>query len=277
MAASQIVISGDASQLRQDFETIAKSVAAIGKNLSEALSQGANPAAKLKGVLEQVEKVAQSLGGSMAEAKEKFLNIGEYLKLTGSELEEFAEKQTKAFEKQSTQSFIDNLREIQKLTGMSNDEMLKFAETFGELGKKFEPKSDLQWWLDDRMKSLAKGSDDKLASFYDKTIPDSLGKARRSPKRHWTRQWSCRPERRHGRRRQVGQLLRAQGHAHAQAQAAAFFGRIVHEQTHGFRVVGHAGEQVPRAGQGHKLIAHQARFVKRVAQQPRLKKPVSRE
>ncbi len=179
MATSQIMISGDASQLKQDFEAIAKAAAAIGKSLSEALSgRQSDPVDELKKKIEQVQKAAESLSNNyLGKVKEKLRDIGIEFNLSEEAITRLAEKQAKAFDKQSTQSFIDSLREIQKLTGMSNEEMLKFAETFGELGKKFEPKSDLQWWLDDRMKSLAKGSDDKLASFYDNTIPDSLGKA----------------------------------------------------------------------------------------------------
>lgn len=158
-------------KIKKDLVAIEKLFATINDHLTLSSKQIQDFASKI----EQAQEAANKF--NLKNVKTYFTDIGAALKLPEEALSEFAEKQTKAFDKQATQSFIDNLREIQKLTGLSNDEMLKFSEIFGELGKKFEPKSDLQWWLDDRMKDLGKGSDDKLQSFYDKTLPDSLGKA----------------------------------------------------------------------------------------------------
>lgn len=176
MTATQLTLD---PALKRDFEALAKQASAIGKSLSEALSgrQG-NPVAELNKTLEQVKKTAGSLADKdLEKVKSNFRDLGTDLKLTGGRLEEFVKKQTEVFETKGTQAFVGKLREIQKQLGLSNDEMRKFAEQFGELGKQVELKSDLGWWLDDRMQSLAKGSDVKLDGFYDKTIPESLGKA----------------------------------------------------------------------------------------------------
>jgi hypothetical protein len=121
MATQAIQITMD-PKIRQDFEAMAKSAAAIGKSLSEALSlgQGTNNAAKLDKMLKQAETTAKSLRAGLNNAEGDFRKIGEQMGLTGDSLNVFAETQAKAFKEQATQSFIANWREIQKQRGMSS-------------------------------------------------------------------------------------------------------------------------------------------------------------
>lgn len=158
-------------KLRQELASIEKAFATINTQLKVSNLQSADFEENIKSAQDAASKFNLN-------TVEKSLNdIGRALNLPEKALNRFIEKQTEAFKNQATQSFTQNMREIQMLLGLSNDEMRMFAKRYGELGAKFEPKSDLERWLDDRMQSLAKGSDDKLTGFYDKTIPDSLGKA----------------------------------------------------------------------------------------------------
>lgn len=180
MATTQIVISGDATQLRRDFEAMAKSAAAIGKSLTEALSAGVKPLATIQGAMARITKAADELKQGRENAKAEFLEIGTALGLAGKELNNFAEKQTKSFEGEATQSLLAALQEIHKQTGQNTEAMRAYAESLGVpagIAARFTAKSGLEEWLEARTQNLAQGSDKALANFYDTELQESLGKA----------------------------------------------------------------------------------------------------
>ncbi|MCL1940033.1 MAG: hypothetical protein FWG04_05170 [Desulfovibrionaceae bacterium] len=166
----------DYSKLKTELEAIAKTFASIGKSLSEASSQSTNPAGKLQAALKQAKDAAESWDKKLGDAKTDFYALGKDLGLAGERLDEFAEKQKKAFENQTTQAFANNLRENLKLLGLNNDEARKLAESLGSIADKFTPISGLELFLEKPLTSLAKGADKKEAEFYDKTLPTELGK-----------------------------------------------------------------------------------------------------
>jgi hypothetical protein len=158
-------------KIKKDMDDIANSFAAISKNLRISHIES-------KDFAENIQKARQAAGSfDVKKAENYFREIGSALKLPEAAFNKFVEEQAKTFESQATQSFIDNMRGIHRGLGLSKEDMLKIAESFGDLGKKFEPKTSLEYWLDDRMKSLGKESDDNLTDFYDEKLPASLGKA----------------------------------------------------------------------------------------------------
>ncbi len=178
MATSQITID---PKIRQDFASLEKSAAAIAKSLSVALSGGTNAGADLEKKFMQISKTAEQLTkAKLKEVTEIFKGAGGQLQLTGKDLQAYAEAQAKAFESKTIQSFLSSLREIQKQTGLNAEEMHAYVASLpvsDDIKEQFTAKSELEWWLDDRAAKLSEGSDKKLKSFLDETIPNSLGKA----------------------------------------------------------------------------------------------------
>jgi hypothetical protein len=159
-------------KIKKNMDDIANSFATISKNLKLSHIES-------KAFAENIEKARQAARSfdDNLKAKNYFREIGSALNLPEAAFNKFVEEQTKTFKSQATQAVMDSMREIQQGLGLSKDDMRKIAESFGDLGKKFEPKTNLEYWLDDRMKSLAKESDDNLTDFYDEKLPASLGKA----------------------------------------------------------------------------------------------------
>ena len=178
MSTNQIVISGDTAKLKQDFEAMTKSAAAINKSLTEALSPkpGAPLVANIQGKFEQADEIVKSYTENLKKAKEGFEKLGKELGLPKDAFERFVDAKTEAFETQTTQTFVESLRAIQKELGIAGEDMEAFAKnSFGKLGEKFTPLSGLEMFLEKPMEGLAKAADKKGADFYDKTLPEQLG------------------------------------------------------------------------------------------------------
>jgi hypothetical protein len=170
----------NSAQLKQDFEAMAKSSAAISKSLSEALSpeKSAKLADNLEKGIEQVKDIFSTWDKDLRKAKEKFREIGRELDIPEEKREAFAEQKTKALEEQKTKDFTDKLREIQKLSGRKDEDMTKYAKkNFGEPGSKFTPQSELTDGIEGSLNKLTLDSQKAFTDFWGDKLPKTLGTA----------------------------------------------------------------------------------------------------
>ena len=157
-----IEISGDYSQLQKDLNQVRSLAGAAGQEISDALSNALSPkeaarnANNLTKYLSTAQRAAQATAADLSGMDKQFRDMGKAIGVASQDLGRFADIQKRMYQNQTQKAFLDNLKGIQRLTGLSNAEMNRLAQTMGGVGNEFSNASEE---VKDFINSLADASD----------------------------------------------------------------------------------------------------------------------
>ena len=143
-----IEIGGDYSQLKKDLDQVRAVAKANSEEISKSLTAALSPkhseniATNLTRSLVQAQAAAKSFGADITQVEKRFRTIGDVIKVSENELENFVKLQSQAFRNQAAEAFKKNLRSVQKLTGATNEEMNRLAKSMGGVGNEFDKAGD---------------------------------------------------------------------------------------------------------------------------------------
>jgi len=168
---------------KQQLTKMAEKVSAI-----VAPKQSKERAEELEAQLAKAEQAANALKTGLEEAKQRGHDLGDAMGLSGEKLDDFAKQYRQSFEIKNLQAYMDSLKEIQKLTWASKEGMNALSKQAGSDGDemnfaKAEEKMRSELPFGERLKGDIKtglpglGAEKKFTEFWNKELPDSLGKA----------------------------------------------------------------------------------------------------
>ncbi len=142
-----IEISGDYTQLQRDLRAVTDLSRTAGTNISKALEGAIDPrraASSINGLTQTLMK-AQAAGKALAvdfSSQEKAIREwGQMVGIAGKELDHYVAIQTKALKLQAEKTFAGEVRNLQRLTGLTNEEMNALAKSLGGTGTEFNKAS----------------------------------------------------------------------------------------------------------------------------------------
>lgn len=86
----------------------------------------------------RVKTALQGAGADLSAYKKQFQDMGKEIGLSGKQLESFANAQVRAFQKKNATDTTQAMRQIQRLTGASADEMNRLSKELGGVGNEFQ-------------------------------------------------------------------------------------------------------------------------------------------
>ena len=143
-----IEISGDYTKLQSDLKQVDALAKAAGKDISDALSGALKPneaarnATNLSKYLATAQRAAQATKADLSGMDAEFRKMGQAIGVAEKNLDGYVKMQRQMFQTQAQKAYLDNLKGVQRLTGLTDDEMNKLAKSMGGVGNEFSKASE---------------------------------------------------------------------------------------------------------------------------------------
>ena len=143
-----IEISGDYTKLQSDLKQVDALAKAAGKDISDALSGALKPnevarnATNLSKYLASAQRAAQATKADLSGMDAEFRKMGQAIGVAEKNLDGYVKMQRQMFQTQAQKAYLDNLKGVQRLTGLTDDEMNKLAKSMGGVGNEFSKASE---------------------------------------------------------------------------------------------------------------------------------------